>query len=150
VTDFLGKEIDGLWRLSVTNRPRRLIGCERAAAAVEFGLTLPLALLIIYGVIEFGRLSYAQAALSFAVQETTRFAIVQQGSVTSTALTDYAKSQAIGLDPDKLTFSPNIQVTGIGDRVIAVRGDYVFSFICPFLPEDAINLSSVSRGFVAF
>lgn len=45
---------------------------DRGAAAVEFALVLPLLLLIIFGIIDFGRAYNAQASLNSGVREGAR------------------------------------------------------------------------------
>lgn len=56
---------------SLTGRARRRDG-ERGAAAVEFGLLLPILLLIVLGIAEFGRAYNVQVSLSAAAREGAR------------------------------------------------------------------------------
>lgn len=64
---------------------RRIADCRRGAAAVEAAFILPLLLVMIFGIFEFGRLAWTKSALDFAVQEAARCAAVRPGGQCSTA-----------------------------------------------------------------
>lgn len=51
---------------------------DRGAAAVEFALVLPLLLLVLFGLIDFGRALNAQITLTQAAREGVRLAALQQ------------------------------------------------------------------------
>jgi Flp pilus assembly protein TadG len=64
----------------MTRLRRTLAGLSadrRGAAAVEAAFVLPLLLLLLLGVIEFGRMAWARSSLDFAVQEAARCAVVR-------------------------------------------------------------------------
>ncbi|MFL5578355.1 MAG: TadE/TadG family type IV pilus assembly protein [Gemmatimonadaceae bacterium] len=50
---------------------------ERATAAVEFALVVPVFLLIVFGMLDFTRAYYTQSAIAAAVREGARMAAVQ-------------------------------------------------------------------------
>jgi Flp pilus assembly protein TadG len=54
------------------SRPRRLRGSDEGAAAVEFALLLPILLLLVFGIIDFGRLLNEQITLTEAAREGAR------------------------------------------------------------------------------
>lgn len=54
---------------------------EDGAAAVELALVLPLLLLLVFGIIDFGRLFNAQITLSAAAREGARWAALSQPGV---------------------------------------------------------------------
>ena len=56
---------------------------ERGAAAVEFALVVPLLLLLLLGVIEFGRVFNAQLQLSAAARESVRVMAIQKQAATA-------------------------------------------------------------------
>ncbi|MDB5474578.1 MAG: hypothetical protein JWP49_89 [Phenylobacterium sp.] len=58
-------------------RRRGLLAAREGAAAVETALLLPALLLVLLGVMEFGRLAWTQTTLNFAVQEAARCAAVR-------------------------------------------------------------------------
>ncbi|MCB5272967.1 hypothetical protein BJG92_00479 [Arthrobacter sp. SO5] len=61
---------------------------ERGAAAVEFALIVPLLLLLLLGVVEFGRVFNAQLQLGAAARESVRVMAVQKqaGPAVSAAI----------------------------------------------------------------
>ena len=48
----------------------------RGATAVEFALVLPLFVLLLFGIIDFGRYFFVQHTVQFATREGTRLALV--------------------------------------------------------------------------
>jgi Flp pilus assembly pilin Flp len=108
---------------------RFLRGCrqERGAAAVEFALVLPVLLLVIFGIIDFGRMLAAKIALTEAAREGAR----------ATALVDTDAGQArvaaatVDLNPavtSSITECPNPALPG-DDATVELT--YEFSFITP-------------------
>jgi Flp pilus assembly protein TadG len=100
---------------------------DRGAAAVEFALLLPLLLLIVFGVIDFGRAINAQITLTQAAREGARALALGSSTYQSRA-----QAAAIGLSP--------VTVTGVtscpagsaqaGDDAV-VNVSYTFSFVTP-------------------
>lgn len=60
---------------------------ERGSAAVEFALVLPLLLLLIFGIIDFGRALNVQITLSAAAREGARWAALGQSGVPARVAT---------------------------------------------------------------
>ncbi len=77
---------------------------ERGASAVEFALVLPLLLLVVAGIIDFGRALYTQVMLTNAAREGARAAVM--GTPTPTDVATRARAGAIGLR----TSTPTLQV----------------------------------------
>jgi Flp pilus assembly protein TadG len=57
---------------AVVRRPVRWPGRDRGAAAVEFALLLPLLLILVFGIIDFGRMLNAQITITEAAREGAR------------------------------------------------------------------------------
>ena len=57
-----------------------LIRSDRGAAAVEFALVLPLLILLVFGIIEFGRVYNLYLAVTHAAREGARIASVRNGT----------------------------------------------------------------------
>jgi Flp pilus assembly protein TadG len=69
----------------------------RGQALVETALVLPILLIVLLGIFDFGRAIYAYNTIANAAREAARLAIVDQNS---TAVIAMAKDSAIGLPPD--------------------------------------------------
>jgi Flp pilus assembly protein TadG len=72
---------------------RRLFGCDSGAELIEFGLTLPLLLLVVLGMIEFGFVFQQYEVVTNAAREGARIAILPTYSPTETARVDNAKAR---------------------------------------------------------
>lgn len=78
---------------------------ERGAAAVEFAILLPLLVMLLLGIMEFGRAYNAQASLSAAAREGVRvMAISNLPADARTAARNTAASLQPGLVDTNITF----------------------------------------------
>src|SRR5215469_16732561 len=101
-------------------------GCDRGAAVVEFALLLPALLLLLFGIIDFGRALNAQITLTQAAREGARLAALNQPNVVSRT-----QAAAVGLSPVSVTV-PSTCPAGAGQGVNAtVVASYSFSFVTP-------------------
>lgn len=103
---------------------RRRWDSERGAAAVEFALILPILVLILFGVIEFGGVYNAQLMLTGAAREAAREMTV--GGVLADA-ESAARDAAIGIPPGDLVVAvvPAACVAG-SDVTVTVTYDRPF------------------------
>lgn len=118
---------------------------------VEFALTFALVMMLVMGIFEIGRALWSYTTVSFAARQAARYAIVRSdlgaSGADSTPIDNEVKSNAVGLDPDKLvitkTWAPD---NDPGSRfTITVR--YPVSFVGAELFLD--NTSSVTVGSTA-
>jgi Flp pilus assembly protein TadG len=101
---------------------------DRGSVAVEFALVLPILLLIIFGVIDFGRAINDQITLTQAAREGARLASL---GYSTSAVQTRAQSAATGLSPVTVTVSTACP-SGAGAGVDAVvQASYSFSFLTP-------------------
>jgi Flp pilus assembly protein TadG len=109
--------------------PRGRLGArDRGAAAVEFALCLPLLLLIVFGIIDFGRALNAQITLTQAAREGVRLAAL---GYSNGAIQARADAAAPGLSGLSVTIAANCPA-GAGPTANAeVDVSYSFSFITP-------------------
>jgi Flp pilus assembly protein TadG len=92
---------------------------------VEFALLFPMLLLLVFGIIDFGRALNAQITLTQAAREGARLAALGQPNVAGRT-----QAAAVGLSP--ITVSVTSCPTGAGpDADAVVRTSYSFSFITP-------------------
>jgi Flp pilus assembly protein TadG len=123
---------------------------EDGAAAVEFAILLPLLMLILFGIIEFGLVLYNQEVITNASREGARYGIVigsprpsigQIQGVVNTYLTN------AGLDAG----NADVDVTGAqgasgSDLTVAVVYPYTFLVLPNFAAglSDILNLSATT------
>jgi Flp pilus assembly protein TadG len=106
-------------------RTTALLSDRRGATAVEFALILPPFLLLLFGVVEFGRALWTQSALHFAVEEAARCATVDATNcATTTQVQKFAVSRAAGLGLANAVFS--LTTPACGNQVSA---SYPFPFV---------------------
>jgi Flp pilus assembly pilin Flp len=119
----------------MTKRARRgRTASDRGAAAVEFALLLPLLVLILFGIIDFGRALNAQITITQAAREGARALSFGQADYQTRAL-----QAAIGLSGVTVTEEPDT-VHGVmgcpagsaqnGDDAV-VQVTYKFTFLTP-------------------
>ncbi len=96
---------------------------DRGAAAVEFALLLPLLLLIVLGIIDFGRMLNAQQTLTQAAREGARLVALDQPNVPSRT-----QAAATGLSPVGVSI-PSACAPGAGPGSNGVvQTSYSFTF----------------------
>ncbi|GAA2198716.1 TadE/TadG family type IV pilus assembly protein [Sinomonas flava] len=100
---------------------------ERGAAAVEFALVLPILLLLVVGIIEFGRLYNAQIVMTNAAREAARtMAVTKDAGLAVSAAQAVAGGYTINVAPG--TCTPDTQVTStVTSQVDLLTGSW-FTF----------------------
>lgn len=110
---------------------------ERGAAATEFALLLPVFLMILFGIIEFGMIMYGREVVTNAAREGARAGIVQgPPKRTSGEITTIANNYltGTGINQADVTFSP----TGVGlasPSTLTVTAVYNYNFLIPYIPN---------------
>jgi Flp pilus assembly protein TadG len=117
---------------------------------VEFAFVAPPLLLLMFGLIEFSRYTYAQSALDYAAEEATRFAIVNGGSVTNDQIIAIAQDNMLFLDTGLsavCVLSPTDTATSTSTVSVTISYDYD-----PIIPLVLGNqtMQGRSQGFIAF
>ena len=117
-----------------------LFSDRQGATAVEFSLILPALLLLLFGIVEFGRLLWTQSALHFAVEEAARCATVDAANCGSaSAVQSFAVSRAAGLGLQNSVFA--LTTPACGNQVSA---SYPFPFVMATLFPYSITLTAQS------
>jgi uncharacterized protein (UPF0333 family) len=104
---------------------------QEGQSMVEFALIIPVLLLIVIGIIEFGFMFGSYLSLTNASREAVRY--VSLGGTDAAAETR-AKEVAIILVPDRMrvTISPSNTLRNRGDSV-SVDITYDYEFLTPFM-----------------
>lgn len=99
-------------------------------ALTEVTIVLVLFIMLIFGIIDGARLIWDYSVVSNSASEAVRWAAVRGSQSTSpadaTAITDFAKSMAVGLVADDITVTPTWIPAGNTDpgSVVPVRVQY--------------------------
>jgi Flp pilus assembly protein TadG len=102
---------------------------RRGSTAVEFAVVLPVLLMFVLGLIDFGRLLWSNATLAHAVAEASRCGAVNTSVCGTTALIQsYAAAQAWGLALTSAAFTVTTPTCGV-----QVNGTMTFTFFIPWL-----------------
>lgn len=123
---------------------RSLWRCRGGATAVEFAFVGPIFLIMVLGIVEMGRAMWIKNTLQFAVEETTRYAMVNPSASTST-LETYAGTKVVGSTVlSSGNFSASTETVS-GTTYVIITGSYAFESLVPLVPLPDITLSARSR-----
>jgi Flp pilus assembly protein TadG len=110
---------------------------ERGAAAVELALLMPILLLILVGIVEFGRGYHAKLTLTHAAREGAR-ALAVGDDVAD--VRDVIESSIDGLDAGSLTIHGLASCTPGGTATISL--DYDLDYSIPFWSEGSWDVDA--------
>lgn len=111
----------------------RFIKSNRGQAMVELALILPVLLMLVLGIIEFGRISFSYLVITELAREGARYGVVGH---TDTEIGNHIISHATMLDRGNLSIdiSPEDTARGRGDG-LTVTLDYSVDILAPFIGE---------------
>ena len=127
---------------------------RRGSVIVEFALVFMLYLVVVLGLMEFGRCMWTYATVAHAARQAARFCMVR-GTInpaTTTDIENVVKRFAMGLEDSKLTVNTTYDPATIdrGD-IIEVEVGYPFQFVTsPILVYGStLNLSARTEITIA-
>lgn len=115
---------------------------ERGAAAVEFAIVLPVLLLLVFGIIEFGLLFNRFITITHAAREGVRVTALTGGAIDP--LTGEAKGEAAGeaSAPDIVSGVDCVEVISGGEATMTCTTTYDFAL---FVVTSPMTLSSTAK-----
>jgi Flp pilus assembly protein TadG len=123
---------------------------ECGAALVEFAIVLPVLLLLVFGIIDLGRLLYTYNNLTSAVREGARLAAVQQDPTTGASqqavrdrVTQYVVSFGGNAGPPNVTVTPSAAYPSTQFVTVAIT-NYPFQFITPLPAFAGLSNTTIS------
>lgn len=146
---------------------------ERGASMVEFAISASALLLVMFGILEFGRVLYTYHTVSNAARLGSRYAIVRGANctvldncphVTSAQLQTWVQSQVPMVDSNTMTVTatwststnPNTDCSAtdpagndVPGHMVCVTVSYPFNFAVPFVSNTPLTLSSTSKMVIA-
>jgi Flp pilus assembly protein TadG len=168
VTHETGIESEGarVRLMPMGQRPRK--SRQRGTALLEFAFTMVIALVLIFGIIDFGRALYSYHFVSNAAREATRFASVR-GALCSSSVTPCPAQPAdiqayvmgiipLGIDSTQVQVNPqwmnpnNLQICGTSSDypgcAIQVNVTYNFNFLFPVSFYNSAPVSYNASSFI--
>lgn len=109
---------------------------DRGAALVEFAMVLPILILLVFGVIEFGRGYNTRSTITHAARESVRVAALDSGDPVATAV---AAANQLNAADISVTVTPAGTCTP-GDPV-TVTIDYPHDYTIPLYGSGTWNIS---------
>jgi TadE-like protein len=119
---------------------RKIWRCQQGVAAVEFALALPLLLMLVFGLIDFGLAMYAKGLITNASQEGARFGAIYR--LNSLSVSDIQTHVQAYLQTAGFPAPVTITVAGAGGpsgSPLSVRVDYAYHL--QTLPELVAGLA---------
>ena len=127
---------------------------SRGQELVEYAIVFPVLMLLVLGIIEFGRIIYSYNAISNAAREGARFAVVPANQANipggpewcaswTNPIIDRVCERAMALDPAELQVTvsqPDLDADGLPDPVVQIQTVYEG----PFLTN--LVLQAVNQG----
>ena len=121
-------------------RKKRGARGERGSVAVEYGIILPVLLMLVLGIVDMGRLIWTQTTLDRAVEAAARCGAVnaiQCGTVPQ--VQSYAVGEAYGLTIQTSDFAVSTQACGV-----EVKASYPFTLVIPWIARSELTLSATA------
>jgi Flp pilus assembly protein TadG len=109
----------------------RVLRNNRGQAMVEMALLLPMLMMLVFGILEFGRAWNAHQALTDAAREGTRRMVVMSGAGVTDATVKQTVKEALGRVKLDTTATTVITLTGLNGGVgteasVAISYPYTF------------------------
>jgi len=141
---------------------RRRLGGEKSGLftyqgqnLVEMALTMPVILLLLFGIIELGRAFLIYSEVSNAAREGARYGVVHPGDLTPIAVAARAKSAlvppgqigvGVSYDDGSLPVPTPLATPTFGDRVV-VTATHTLNLLVPLIADfvGPLNIEMVSR-----
>ena len=111
---------------------------ERGAAAIEFALVLPILIMLLFGIIEFGRGYHAKVELTGAVREGARALALGKSTGEAAAATIDA-APGVSLSASNISTEPC--PAGGADGTARVTATYGVPYNIPLVAEGTFDIS---------
>lgn len=102
---------------------------EEGAAAVEMAFILPVFLIFVIGIIEFGRAYWTLNSMQIAIDEAGRYAMLHT-TASDSQIVSIAQSNLYGLDPNSFSVTATSQTSG-GVIYKVITATYAFNLVAP-------------------
>lgn len=119
---------------------------EKGQSTVELALSLMILILLLFGIVDFGRVFYTYLALDHAGREGARAVAIGK---TDTEIIAVINSQMAGLDTSKLQInidpSENARIRGVDATVtLSYQMEIITPIIAQFFPQNPFPLNNTT------
>jgi Flp pilus assembly protein TadG len=119
---------------------RTLLADESGSTAVEFGLTAPIFIALLFGIIECALALWTQFGLQYGAEAAARCAAVDTTTCSSPSATaSYAANNALGLSIPASTFT--LTTPSCGNLV---QASYAYTFLSSYFGTPKVTLTAQS------
>jgi Flp pilus assembly protein TadG len=126
---------------------------ERGSSLVESALVINLFLLLVFGIMDFGRAVYAYNFVSYAARVGARYASVRGSSsghaAQATDVQATVTHQAIALDAARLTVTTTWTPDNKPGSVVSVRVAYTYRPMITFIMSSPLSIASTSKLIIS-
>jgi len=128
-------------------RIRNTLENEKGQSLVEFALVVPILLLLMFAITEFGRAWMTYNILTGAAREAVRDVVVFPGDMVAAKNRGLALATAAGVTPTNITFGTNTEADGTVTRSATASHDFTFMVwkISPGLGSGSLTLTSTAK-----
>ena len=122
---------------------RKFISDRSGAAALEFALIGPPFILLLFGLVEFGRGLHIRNALDFAADHAQRMIVIEP-SASASLIEDDVRSRFLAGQPDRLSASFSSEAaSGVEYRLVSL--EYSMQLLLPAPLGRTVTLASTRR-----
>ena len=122
----------------------KFTGCRKGSVAVEFALIIPVALMILIGIVEVGRAMWVRASLQFVAEEGARYMMVHQNA-SDADLSAFALEKLVGIDPASVELSL-VRETLDGTDFVTINATFQFQYVASLIGGEPFVLTGSSRA----
>jgi Flp pilus assembly protein TadG len=127
-----------------SSRLLKFTGCRKGSVAVEFALIIPVALTILFGIVEVGRAMWVRTSLQFVAEEGARYMMVHQNAPDA-ELSAFALGKLVGIDPASVDLSL-VRETVDGTDFVTINATFQFQYVASLIGGEPFTLTGSSRA----
>ncbi len=116
---------------------------NKGSIAVEFALIMPILLVFMLGIIEFGRVMWIKSSLQYSVGKTARY-VITNSDATDAEITAYAEGYVYGISSDGITFTSSTEEED-GVVFLTITAAYTFEPFVDFLSFGDMDIEGKTR-----
>jgi Flp pilus assembly protein TadG len=131
------------WVVRAWQRLAAVAGATRGATAVEAAIALPVVVVLMAGVFEFGRYYWTQNAMQLAIEETGRWVMVT-GTTSQTAVQNYLRERVLTPSPSAVSVAVHVSASG-SVSYATITAQYTFTTIFGAIVSPLGNRQLITR-----